>query len=162
MTLLPWKRAIIVGASSGIGKELARQLAFSGCNVAIVARRKAELLSLADTLNSENAAPLVIAFEHDTRRTETVPSLFDNIVQDLGGLDLIIYAAGIMPRLSRDEYSTEKDTDTIAVNFTGAIAWLNPAAHRFEKMEGQSSASQASPVIAGAGGTLFTAQRKRH
>jgi decaprenylphospho-beta-D-erythro-pentofuranosid-2-ulose 2-reductase len=134
MTLLPWKRAIIVGASSGIGEELARQLAASGCQVAVVARRMGALQTLAETVNAESATPLARAYAHDTRQTADVPILFDRIVQDLGGLDLIIYAAGIMPRLSHDEYDTEKDKAIIDVNFTGAVAWLNEAARRFEKM----------------------------
>src|SRR5690242_19473804 len=48
----PWTNAIVVGASSGIGAELSRQLAAMGCRVAMVARRDAELARIAGEINS--------------------------------------------------------------------------------------------------------------
>lgn len=127
----PWKRAIIVGASSGIGEELARQLAQSGCRVALVARREAELNALADALNDGQPQPLAFPFVHDVRRTDEAAPLFAQIAQTLGGVDLIVYASGIMSRYGPDEYDTDFDAQQIAVNFTGAVAWLNEAARRF-------------------------------
>ncbi len=136
MSNYSWKRAIIVGASSGIGEALAVQLAASGCRMALVARRAAELRVLADRLNAGNQSALVTSYVHDVHDVDAVPALFAQITRDLGGLDLIVYAAGIMPRVAPDEYPTAKDADTIAVNFTGAVAWLNEAAFRFEKARG--------------------------
>ncbi len=120
-----WKRAIVVGASSGIGEALARALAHDGSKVALVARREDKLRALA----AETDAKFYV---HDVTDTQGVPALFAQITQDLGGLDLIIYAAGIMPPVGPGEYDTAKDSATIAANFTGAVAWLNEAAPRFE------------------------------
>src|SRR5262249_38458377 len=50
---IPWRQAIIVGASSGMGAELARLLAAEGCRVALVARREAELAQLAEEINRQ-------------------------------------------------------------------------------------------------------------
>src|SRR5206468_1771686 len=99
-----WQRAVIVGASSGIGAELARQLARQGCRVALVARREDELKRIADELNA-GGAELARTYRHDVREYECVPSLFQQIAHDLGGLDLVIYAAGVMPPVAPDEYS---------------------------------------------------------
>ncbi len=137
---VPWERAIIVGASSGMGASLARQLAEQGCQVALVARREAELRRLADEINGR-AAPgrpegLARTYVHDVTCYDQVPGLFQQICRDLGGLDLIIYAAGVMPRLLPDEYTWEKDRVTIEVNVLGAIAWLNQAAQRFQAARG--------------------------
>ena len=129
-----WKRAIVVGASSGIGEALARCLVQSGCRVALVARREETLQSIAESLNVGSAAPLANVYAHDVQETASVALLFGQIVSDLGGLDLIIYASGIMPRVAPEEYNTDKDSEIIAVNFTGAVAWLNEAARRFEKL----------------------------
>lgn len=115
-----WKRAIVVGASSGIGEAVARELLAGGTQVACVSRRG-------------TAPEGGLGFAHDVHDIESVPALFAEITQRLGGLDLIVYASGVMPAVAPDEYSTDKDADIIAVNLTGAIAWLNPAAVRFEK-----------------------------
>ena len=128
-----WKRAIIVGASSGIGEALAHTLASDGCRVALVARREDRLRALAHSFNDGAAEGAALAYAHDVTDTGAVPALFEAITRDLGGLDLIVYAAGIMPRVGPEEYDTEKDAETIAANFTGAVAWLNEAARRFEK-----------------------------
>ncbi len=168
----PWKRAIIVGASSGMGAELARQLAAQGCRVALVARRVSELDRVADEINSapiaippqypgipqtatssENAIssggaiavaePIVssspgraLTYVHDVTCSDEVPALFQHICRDLGGLDLIIYASGVMPRVEDDEYNMDKDRTIVEVNVLGAVAWLNEAAQRFARAGG--------------------------
>jgi decaprenylphospho-beta-D-erythro-pentofuranosid-2-ulose 2-reductase len=125
---LPWTHAIVVGGSSGIGEELVKLLASGGCRVAAVARREAELRRVADSCGQPDN---VLTFVHDVTCCEEVPALFQQICRELGGLDLIIYAAGIMPRITPEEYSLEKDRAAIEVNFTGAVAWINQAAERF-------------------------------
>lgn len=127
----PWQHAIIVGASSGIGEAIARQLASSGVRTALVARRAEELARIADELNEAAGAQVAWAFAHDVTDTGAVPALFQTICRELGGLDLIVYAAGVMPRIAPDEYPTETDIRTVQVNDLGAVAWLNEAAQRF-------------------------------
>lgn len=114
---------MIVGASSGIGEALASQLISAGVKVACVSRRG-------------TAPDGGLGYAHDVHDTAAVPELFERICAELGGLDLIVYAAGVMLRLQDDEYDMEKDAETIAVNITGAVAWLNEAARRFGKAGG--------------------------
>ena len=122
-----YKHAIVVGASSGIGEEIARQLAESGCRVAIVARREAKLQDLASKFPDK-----ILPFAHDVTNYGEVPALFQEITGKLGGLDLIVYASGVMPSVETDEFSFEKDRQMIEVNDLGAVAWLNEAANRFQ------------------------------
>jgi NAD(P)-dependent dehydrogenase (short-subunit alcohol dehydrogenase family) len=127
------RRAIVVGASSGIGAALVRQLVREGYAVAALARRREELEKLEDQarwLGDESGGTLTTRV-HDVRDTAAVAPLFEALVRELGGLDLLIYAAGVMPALEKREYDTEKDLFTLAVNTGGAIAWCNPAAHLF-------------------------------
>lgn len=129
---VPWQHAIIVGASSGIGAELTRQLADGGCRTALVARRAPELERLVHEIAARGGAE-ARAYVHDVTHTDQVPTLFQTICRELGGLDLIVFAAGIMPRLTADEYDFAKDRATIEVNVLGAVAWLNQAAMRFAR-----------------------------
>ncbi len=115
-----------------MGEQIAVQLARSGCRVALVARREEELRRIADGINTGGAA-LASIHVHDVREYECVPALFQSIARELGGMDLIVYAAGVMPNIEEEEYSFAKDREMIEVNVLGAIAWLNEAALRFQR-----------------------------
>lgn len=130
-----WKQAVVVGASSGIGAALAKRLAAGGCQVAVVARRAEELARVCEEINAGGPVR-ARAYPHDVRAAEEVPALFQQIAADLGGLDLVIFAAGVQPRVAPDEYCTEKDRLIVEVNVIGAMAWLNEAARRFERAGG--------------------------
>lgn len=132
--LQPIKRAIVIGASSGIGAALVRELTSQGYLVAALARREAELNALCGAINAVSPdVPRAFPYAHDVRETAVIPSLFQQIVQELGGLDLIIYAAGVQPAVDLEEYDFAKDRAMIETNLLGAIAWLNEAAMRFAR-----------------------------
>ena len=131
--LEPQKRAIVIGASSGIGAALVRELAHSGYLVAAVARREVRLQEFSNSANTAVGPNRVITFSHNVTDYDEIPTLFQTIVQTLGGLDLIIYNAGVQPSVTVDEYNFDKDRKMIEVNLLGAIAWLNQAALRFER-----------------------------
>jgi short-subunit dehydrogenase len=127
------KRALVVGASSGIGAELVRRLVADGYLVAAVARREAELAALARKIDGDGPKR-VFPFVADVRDVDRAKPLFDEIVRALDGLDLVIYAAGVMPRVGPDTYDIDADRQIVEVNVTGAMAWLNPAAERFGQL----------------------------
>jgi short-subunit dehydrogenase len=120
-------KVVVVGASSGMGEAMARQLAAGGADVAIVARRQGELERLA----GERPGKLR-PYVHDVTNVDEVPALFERIERDLGGIDGLIYAAGVMPQIVESEYAFEKDRAMVSVNLLGAMAWMNQAAARFE------------------------------
>jgi len=127
------RRGIVIGASSGIGAALVRQLASEGYRVAALARRAEQLDELA-TACADDAARTggrVITRPHDVLDTAEIPALFEELVRELGGLDLVIFAAGIMPTRGPEEYDTESDLAMIQVNLAGCIAWCNPVANYF-------------------------------
>lgn len=132
----PRPRAIVIGASSGVGAALTRRLALSGYLVAAVARRQDALDELSASINANmpgGSTQVVWPYVHDATNFDEVPQLFQEIVRELGGLDLIVYAAAVQPPMDAQEYNFQKDEAMINTNLLGAIAWLNQAAARFER-----------------------------
>lgn len=130
--LWPRKRAILVGASSGIGAALARQLAKEGYSLALLSRRVELLEELCDQINQEAGETRAQPYAHDVTDYGSVPALLQKIVQDLGGLDLFIYNSGVSHMAGLKNYDFEKDRLTTEVNYLGALAWLNPVAALFQ------------------------------
>ena len=123
------KKAIVVGASSGIGAAVVTELSQQGYRVAALARREDKLNALCDSLDNARA------YVHDVTDFDAVPALFHQITRDLDGLDLIVYVAGVQPTVAPDEYSFDKDRQMMEVNVIGAMAWLNQAALRFSRAQ---------------------------
>lgn len=149
--------AIVVGASAGLGAALARRLAREGYQLALVARRADALTTLCDQINAaaptgpgQAARPLARAYPHDVTDTAAIPALFENILRDLGRLDLIVYNAGRMFPVNLAEYDTAHDHAVLAVNLLGAVAWLNPAALLFAR-QGHGQIAGISSIAADRG-----------
>ncbi len=128
-----WHRAIVVGASSGIGEAIARQLGVRGVRVALVARRLSRLEEVVRDIHSVTGQDGCFALEHDVRNQAEVATVFQEAATRLGGLDLVVYATGVMPRIEDNSYPTEIDKTIIETNLIGAVAWLNAAADRFTR-----------------------------
>jgi short-subunit dehydrogenase len=123
----------VVGASSGIGEAIARELGRRGSRVALVARRSERLDEIRAEIDAQAGEQRALVFTHDVADVGAVPSLFQEIATRLGGLELVVYSAGVMPPVALDEFPTEKDLGTVQANLSGAIAWLNSAADRFSR-----------------------------
>lgn len=131
--LEPEGKVIVIGASSGIGAALVKALAQRGYAVAALARREEKLNEVCAEANAGAGKECTRPVVHDVTDFDAVPDLFQTIVQELGGLDLIAYVAGIQPPVAVNEYDFEKDAAMVGVNLLGAMAWLNEAAQRFEQ-----------------------------
>lgn len=129
--LQPRKRAILVGASSGIGAALAKKLASQGYILALLARREELLTALCDEINQQAGETRAASYIHDVTDYQAVPALFQQITRDLGGLDVLIYNSGILQKVALDEFDFEKDRAMTEANYIGALAWLNQAAGYF-------------------------------
>lgn len=123
----PFRHAVVIGASSGIGEAIACQLARAGAQVALVARRRVLLEKI-----RERQADRMHIYAHDVTDYACVPDLLREIVKQLGGLDILVYSAGVMPTVREGEYDFSKQRQMVQVNLLGAMAWMEPVAARFE------------------------------
>jgi short-subunit dehydrogenase len=132
--LNPRPRAVIIGASSGIGEALARKLAFQGFFVALLARRKDALKTICEEINQAAGETRAVAYPHDVTEYEKVPELFQQILQDMQNINLFVFVSGVLHPVAPEEYNFEKDKEMIDVNLLGAMAWLGQAASFFNRM----------------------------
>lgn len=135
------ERIVIVGASSGIGAALAAEMARPGRSIGLVARREAALQSVASAVSAKGGRAVVHAC--DATRDAEVEAAWDGLKASLGGIDTLVYAAGIMPDVALDEFDIAKDRAIIETNVIGAMAWLDCAARDFQR--------QGSGTICGIG-----------
>ncbi len=132
--LMPRRRAVILGASSGIGAALARRLAKEGYQLALLARRGEMLKSLCDEINHTHEGIQAISYIHDVTDFDSIPGLFKQVLSELGGMDLFVYNAGIQIPVGPNEFDFDKDRQMMMVNALGALAWLDYAATIFQGM----------------------------
>jgi short-subunit dehydrogenase len=132
--LLRRPRAVVVGASSGIGAAIASKLAAEGYVVAALARRKRDLDALCKQINAQAKETRALAYAHDVSDLSAIPPLFKQILKDLGGIDTLVYVAGVMPAVAIDEFNMEKDRQMIETNLLGGMAWLGQGAALFQRM----------------------------
>ena len=83
--------AIVVGATSGIGRELVKKLCMQGLTVGATGRRIDLLLSL-----KEDIGDSVVIKEMDVSKPEDAINNFDELIDELGGIDIIVISAGLL------------------------------------------------------------------
>jgi len=103
-------RLVVVGASSGIGRAIAQQAADSGAAVVVSARRADRLAELT------SCVPIVA----DVRRVEDCEQLARDAADELGEIDLLVYAAGTSPLRLLADLGDDEWQAVLGTNLLGA------------------------------------------
>jgi NADP-dependent 3-hydroxy acid dehydrogenase YdfG len=111
--------AMVTGASSGIGEATALTLAQRGVAVALVARRKDRLDSLAAKISDAGGTALVI--EADITSQEQAQGAVEKTVSDLGRLDTLVNNAGVMLLGPALDAPLEEWQQMIKINIEGLL-----------------------------------------
>ncbi|MDO0909390.1 SDR family oxidoreductase [Streptomyces sp. DT2A-34] len=127
-------RALVTGASRGIGKTVAQGLADAGCDVAVTART---LPALDATVRAvEDRGRKAVALEGDLAEPGVAAGLVDRAASALGGLDVIVHNAGTLPAaedgtplLAPLQAARQQDWDAVVAVNLNATAALCRAAH---------------------------------
>lgn len=122
MEQLPYKTALITGASSGLGRGLSKWFAARGVHVYAAARREAELNTLADEVTQTGGK--LQALRLDVGEPQQTLARIRELDAACGGLDLIIANAGVGIDTPAKKLQWEGIERTIQVNVTGAAATL--------------------------------------
>lgn len=107
--------ALITGASSGIGMELARLFAADDSNLVLVARREDRLRALADELKSEFGVDVFI-LPKDLSEKNAPREIFDTIQKENIQIDVVVNSAGFGARGAVVDLDADMQTDMIQVN----------------------------------------------
>ena len=118
MNLFQNKKAIITGASRGIGKAIAFNLAENGCNLFLVSRTKSDLEKVRNEILNDYKVN-IFCYELDITNFESVEKIFKKIIDKANTIDILVNNAGItqdniIARMTIDEWNK-----VIQTNLTG-------------------------------------------
>ena len=113
------KKAIIIGATSGIGRELAKILSLNNYTVGMAGRRT-ELLS-----NLQIAISGSYIKRIDITKSEEAITLLNELIQEMGGMDMIVICSGV--GFINPELDWKLEKETIGVNISGFATIANAA-----------------------------------
>lgn len=110
------QRALVVGASSGIGRQIAEAYNEEGARVAIASRSTDTLEKIASDANGE-----MVPIECDVRDTASVENTVDRALDALGGLDIVVNSAGVISRADMISTNDEDMDWVVDVNLKGMM-----------------------------------------
>lgn len=119
------KRAIIIGATSGIGKAITLTLLKKGWKVGIAGRREALLADIQKT------APDAVVYQVLDVTADDAAENLDRLIGKLGGMDLFLYSSGYGFTNLSLELQIEKDT--VQTNVVGFVSLIHKAFHFFPR-----------------------------
>jgi short-subunit dehydrogenase len=130
------KSILITGASSGIGRAVACEMAQRGYSLALVSQRVDQLNEAKAEIERLCDPPAIVVRGLDVTDYDDVYRAVDELAESLGGLDIVFANAGVAlgERVGKGDF--EKARRTIEVNLIGAIATADAAAAYFLKKGG--------------------------
>jgi short-subunit dehydrogenase len=113
------KTVMITGASSGIGRGLALEIAARGARLGLLARREDALCDLVAEIKARNGTALAVAA--DVRDSKAVRAAADRLRAELGPIDVMIANAGIGTTKPAAQLDPEQVAEVIDINVLGAV-----------------------------------------
>jgi 3-oxoacyl-[acyl-carrier protein] reductase len=152
------RRALVTGASKGIGLAVAKALLEQGAHVAICARSEKPLREAVASLREAagSSGGKIVGQAADVSRSAEVARFFEFAATELGGLDILVNNAGLGIFRPAAELTVEEWDRQIGVNLSGAFYCSREALNRFDRSRGGwivniSSLAGKNPFSGGAG-----------
>ncbi len=135
MGRLEGQAAIIMGASSGMGRATALAFAQEGAKIVIAARRQAEIEKLGAEITQ--AGGQVVAMAADVSRRPDVDAVVRTAVDRFGRVDVLVNSAGVNTRDRQLDRLDQAGWDRIiAINLTGALHCTQAVLSRMREQKG--------------------------
>jgi meso-butanediol dehydrogenase/(S,S)-butanediol dehydrogenase/diacetyl reductase len=113
------RRCVVSGGTSGIGAAIALALAREGARVAVLGRREAEGLAIAARLAAASPGPHAGFVACDVRSPEACAAAVARAAALLGGVDVLVCAAGVVLAGTAEETTEEDWAQTFETNVSG-------------------------------------------
>ena len=127
--LLENRKAIVTGASSGIGKATAERLGREGASVCVNYYSPEERSAAAGVVAAiEKSGGRALAIQADVGNEDDVERMTAQVVEEFGGLDLLVNNAGIEKQVPLLEMTLADWNAVMTTNLTGAFLCLREAA----------------------------------
>jgi 3-oxoacyl-[acyl-carrier protein] reductase len=119
--VLAGRRALVTGASRGIGAEIVRRLASEGASVAFTyAASATEAEKLVAGVSADGGT--VVAIQADAAEPTQVAAAVEQAVAELGGLDVLVNNAGVAHIAPIEDFPAEQYNRVVAINI-GGMYW---------------------------------------
>jgi glucose 1-dehydrogenase len=140
------QRALVTGASSGIGEAIARLLAQAGVTVVANYARGSERASevVADICAAGGRA---LAMKADVSREDEVQAMFGAVLEELEGIDILVNNAGLQADAPLAEMTLEQWNKVIGANLTGQFLCSREAVRQFLRQGVRPDVSSAAGKI---------------
>jgi short-subunit dehydrogenase len=138
-------KVIIIGASTGMGKDLAKEFATNGWEVGITARR----LELLEELSREVPGKWHIK-QMDAGRHDEAKKALDELIATMGGVDVVVYNAGI----GDSSGQWEKENNLLQINAIGFAAISNHVFKYFRERKQHGQIAGVSSVASQRGSRM--------
>jgi len=147
------KRAIVTGASSGIGRAIAEEFAAGGADVVICSREQDNVDPVAEGINESERPGECLPVECDVTDREAVEALVEATVDEFGGIDVLVNNAGASFMAGFDDISENGWKTIVDINLHGTYHCTQAAADHLEADGGGSVVNFAS--VAGQRGAPY-------
>ncbi len=146
LKLLKGQKALVTGASSGIGKAIAIALGHAGADVA-VNYVSGEDKALAVVEEVRRCGSRSIALQADVSKEDPVRDMFERLTAEFGAVDILVNNAGLQKDAPFDQMSLDQWDTVIGVNLTGQFLCAREAVRCFKKQGVRKNVSCAAGKI---------------